>query len=237
MRFINKAVWLEEGILVIADLHIGYEENLIKKGVFLPRMQYKKTIKDLERIFCLLEEEDKKVEKVIILGDLKHEFGSISRQEWKETLDLIDFLKENGKNVILIKGNHDNILNPIVKKKGLEVKEYYIKDDKAFIHGDKKVSLDKKVKCLFLGHLHPAITIKKEAKQETYKCFLTGRWKSKQVVILPSFFPLTEGSDVNFYDTNLDFNFNLKNFNVYVPIENETRVLEFGKVSKVGRLI
>ena len=76
-------------------------------------------------------------------------------------------------------------------------------------------------------------------KEEKYKCFLVGKWKNKEIIILPSFFPLIEGSDVSIENTNLDekFNFNLKNFEVYIPVPDSFEVLDFGKLGGVGRLV
>ena len=89
MRFVDKAIWLEKDrILVISDLHLGFEEYLNKQGLFVPRTQYKKIGENLEKIINFVG----KIKKIIILGDLKHEFGTVSSQEWGEVSKLIDFL-------------------------------------------------------------------------------------------------------------------------------------------------
>jgi len=232
-KFIDKSVWLEkEKILVIADLHLGYEEMLREQGVFIPKTQYKEIISELEKIFSVVG----KMKEIIILGDLKHEFGTISSQEWKETLDLIDFLKKKTGKIILIKGNHDNYLINILKKQNIKLVDFYIKDNLAFIHGHKLFPevLNRKIKYLFVGHMHPAISIREGVKSEIYKCFLVGKFKNKELVILPSFFPLVEGADVSIENTNLAFKPNLKEFEVYVVGDE---VYDFGKVKDVGRLI
>ena len=41
----------KEKILIISDLHLGYEEMLQEWGVFIPKFQYKKIIEDLKKIF------------------------------------------------------------------------------------------------------------------------------------------------------------------------------------------
>jgi len=234
-EFIGNSIYIpEKKILVMTDLHIGYEETLKDKGVFLPKTQYKKIEEKIENI---LERVD--IKTIIILGDLKHEFGKISDQEWRETKKIINFLESKVKKIILLRGNHDTILGPIAGDKNLEVKDYYIKDGMAFLHGDKKriEVLDKKIKKIFLGHMHPAITINKGVKKETYKCFLVGKYKDKEIVILPSFFPLVEGSNILVSNTNLDFKFDLKKFNVYIPVEGENKILDFGKVKDMGELV
>jgi len=234
--FIDKAVFIpEKKILVIADIHLGFEEILNKEGILVLRTQYKKIVSDLKEIF----EKTGRAKEIIILGDLKHCFGKILKQEWKDVLDFIGFLEQNlekrGK-IILIKGNHDKILEGMVRKKDIKVKDFYIKDNFLFIHGHKmhdKV-LIKTIKTIFLGHLHPAISIKENAKSEKYKCFLVGKYKGKETIILPSFFPLIEGSNVLNFKNNSKFKLRTENFEVYIPVEGEDKVLGFGKVKDVG---
>ena len=50
-EFVDKALYFpEEKILVIADLHIGYEESLNAQGIFVPRRQFEETMKNLEGV-------------------------------------------------------------------------------------------------------------------------------------------------------------------------------------------
>ena len=91
-----------EDHLIISDLHLGYEEALNYQGLMIPKFQYPKIIQRIEEIHSR-----SKCSRIIINGDLKHEFGKINRQEWKETLKFIDYLKERFQEIILIKGNHD----------------------------------------------------------------------------------------------------------------------------------
>lgn len=250
MRFIDKSVYLEEEkILVISDLHLGYEQGLQEQGVFIPRQQYKQIIEDLNRIFLEIFVNEKsgddngsvnspKLKEIIILGDLKHEFSHTSSQEWREVLDLLEYLLGKAEKITIIRGNHDNFLSNVVKnKENIKLVDYYILEENAFMHGDKIFSevLDKKIKKIFLGHMHPAISIAKGVKEEKYKCFLTGKYKDKEIIILPSFFPLVEGSEVSIEDTNLALKLNLSSFEVYIPAGIE--VLDFGKLKNAGRLV
>lgn len=231
-EFIDKAVYFpNEKIAAIADLHLGFEQALNALGFMLPREQYKKIIADCERIF----NETGKLKEIIILGDLKHEFGTITGQEWKEVTDFLEFLAKYCDKIVLVKGNHDTILEPIARKKNLELVDFYVKGENCFIHGHKTFPevFDKKIKRIFIGHKHPAITISRSAKRETFKCFLKGKWKDKEIVILPSFFPLTEGSDIYVEDTNLALKLDLKDFEVYAVGD---KVYGLGKVKDVGRV-
>ncbi len=115
-----------KGHLILTDFHIGYEEALNKQGVLVPRFQFQEIIRRLEKILKKLK--GKNIEKIVINGDLKHEFGTISDQEWRLTLRLLDFLGKYCKEIILIKGNHDTILGPIAKKRNVKILEnYFIK--------------------------------------------------------------------------------------------------------------
>ena len=90
----------------------------------VPRFQFPEIIRRLDNIFEKLK--GNKVDKIVINGDLKHEFGTISDQEWRHTLRLLDYLGKKCKEIILIKGNHDNILGPIANKRNVKVLEHFL---------------------------------------------------------------------------------------------------------------
>jgi len=51
-EFIDRTLFFpKKGILVIGDLHIGYEAMLRQSGVLIPERQIKDIIKDLKNIF------------------------------------------------------------------------------------------------------------------------------------------------------------------------------------------
>lgn len=190
----NKALWLARSrTLVIADLHLGYEEALAEIGILVPRTMFQEMKKEITDLMKL------KPKTVVINGDLKHEFGEISRQEWKEINELLDFLLKKCR-VVLIKGNHDAILEPIAKKKNIEMKDFICIDDVCILHGHKMLIdeeiHDKKIKTIIIGHDHPAVSLHEGVKKENYKCFLLGKWRGKNLIIMPSFFTISEGTDV-----------------------------------------
>jgi len=181
----------KEKILILADTHIGYEESLNKQGVLIPRFGFTEIIKRLEGVFKKIG----KVDKVIINGDVKHEFGGISEQEWRHTLQLLDFLGRKCNEVILIKGNHDTILGPIAEKRNVMVVDCYKIRDILIVHGNIVPEL-KGVKTIIIGHEHPAVNIKDGVRVELFKCFLKGGFLRKTLIVQPSFNLITEGSDV-----------------------------------------
>ena len=204
-EILELALWLpKERALALADLHLGMENEFQKKGILLPFFNFKETIERMERVFAKIEKEQKrkkKISSIIICGDLKHEFGTISEQEWKEVIGFLRLLQKHCKRIILLKGNHDNILGPLVHWEGLKVQEsYFLEKEKIlFLHGDKvpeKSKAFENARFLVIGHEHPAITIREGAKAEKFKCFLKGRFKGKALVVLPSFNSFSEGTDV-----------------------------------------
>lgn len=232
-KFVGKSLYFSNlGTLVLADLHIGYEEYLNEEGVFMPRTQFKETMGELERVF----KEVKGVREIIVLGDLKHEFGKISEQEWKEVREILDFFKKKAGKVILVRGNHDTILDPIAERKELKIVNFYINKGVCFLHGHKLFPecLEKKIKILVIGHRHPAVMLVDEYKREKYKCFLAGKWKRKKIIILPSFFPFIEGSDIVTNEENKLFidEKELRNFEVFV-VGEENKVYRFGKLGEL----
>src|SRR3990167_1373230 len=123
IRAIDLALYIEkEKLLAITDLQLGYEGMLNAQGVMVPRFNLEKIKERLEeKIFPRAG----KIVKILINGDLKHEFGTISEQEGAEVREIIEFLKQRCKEIILVKGNHDAILEPIVRTKGLQLLEEY----------------------------------------------------------------------------------------------------------------
>ena len=122
LELIDLAIYTNSN-LILTNFHIGYEEALNKQGLMIPRFQFEEIMKRLENIFQNLE--GKEIQTIIVNGDLKHEFGTISDQEWRHVLKLLDYLGRHCKEVILIKGNHDASLGPIARKRNVKVLEHY----------------------------------------------------------------------------------------------------------------
>ena len=218
IELIDLCLYLKkEKILIIGDMHIGLEEALNKQGVFIPRQGVDEVIRRLKKIISKV-----KIKEIILIGDVKHEFGVISDQEWRDTLRVLDFLLENGK-VILIKGNHDKILDPISNKRNLEIKEYYKVNEILFVHGDKIVNQDSKV--IVIGHEHPAISFG-ERRDEKYKCFLLGKYKRSNLIVIPSFNLLNEGSDITKENILSPYIKDIKKFRVFISDDKEVK--DFG---------
>jgi putative SbcD/Mre11-related phosphoesterase len=190
----------------------------------VPRFQFTELLKRLEKIFAKV-----KPETIIINGDIKHEFGTISTQEWRHTLRLIDFLARNCKKLILIKGNHDKILGPIAEKRKITIADNIVLGDILITHGHKRIKELKGIKTIIIGHEHPAVSFA-ERPTEKFKCFLKGTHKRKTLIVMPSFNLVIEGSDITKEKLLSPFLTDISNFEVYIA---EDKIYKFGKVKNL----
>jgi len=222
IEIVDLGLFIKEyEILIVCDLHIGLEEAMIKEGYFVPRFQFDVLIERLRR---LVRKVRPKI--VVINGDIKHKFGGISDQEWRDCLKIIDFLQEKCK-VVLVRGNHDKILGPIAKKRNLEIVDYYKIKDIMILHGHKVLPNLSKV--LIIGHDHIAISLRDGIKTEKYKCFLKGKYFDKELIVMPSFNFVSEGTDILKGDLLSPFlKQDLGKFRIFIVFSD--KVYDFGYV-------
>jgi len=221
---IDLALYLKDSkTLVIADLHMGFEQALEKQGVLVPRFQFKDMIDRLEQVFAKV-----KPETVVLNGDLKHEFGGISKQEWQDTMRLFDYLSRKCKKIIVIKGNHDPNIAPMTTKKAIEVVPELAIGDIALVHGDSPPKA--KAKVILMGHEHPAVSLREKTRAEKFKCFLKGTYKQSVLIVLPSFNTCVEGTDVTKEQVLSPLITNIRDCEVFVVDDVRKKTLYFGKV-------
>jgi len=237
--FIGKTLFFpEEGILAIGDLHLGFEYMLQQSGILVPEIQIKEVIEELKGVFETLKMRKMKIKKIVFIGDIKHSFS----YQWKEKnyfKEVLKFLQEyvKDKDILLIKGNHDTIDYSFSDR----LKDYFISGDIIFTHGHELFPevFGRKIKTIVMGHLHPSIILsdKQNIKREKYKCFLAGKVKGKQVVILPSFLSTIEGTTINSLEQEYRDYFSIipkkaiMNFNVYAVGDKD--VYKFGKIKNM----
>ncbi len=233
VKYVGKCLWIESGkekILAIGDVHIGYGRDEEAVGVMLNRSLFEDMIKDLDLVFSKIG----KVSKIILLGDLKHSFSAPEKGERYDLVNLFDYLQRKAEEIIIIKGNHDTYILNVASGSGIKVFDYYIWKGYCFLHGDRdfKEIHDKKVMFWIMGHMHPAIKLKDGSKIEKYKCFLSGEYEKKEIIILPSLAEAGEGIDVRELDRELCWNFPLDKFEVHV-VSSDLEVLNFGELRRI----
>ncbi|MBU0958954.1 MAG: metallophosphoesterase [Nanoarchaeota archaeon] len=235
--FIDKSLFFpKKGILVIGDFHIGYESALRQSGILVPARQVQDMVEDLKNIFKKIKERGWNLNKIVFLGDLKHLFY-FDFKEKHEFQDILAFLGNyfSPENIILIKGNHDTMDYTFEGK----LKKMHVEGDIAFLHGheDDPKLYDKRIKTIVFGHIHPSVFFSSGAKKEAYKCFLTGKYKEKEFIVLPSFLGFIEGTPVNYYDEDYIESFSILpkkailKFRVHAI--GKDKVYSFGEIRKL----
>lgn len=236
IEIIDLALKMDD-VLIFADFHVGYEEALNKQGVLVPRFQFEDTMERLDAVFDKIKGN---INTIIINGDLKHEFGTISETEWRQALRIFDFLAERCKKMIIVRGNHDTILGPVAEKRDLEVAELVVIDNVLVCHGhqidkDLEEAIDNEnIKTIIIGHEHPAVSLRESAdavRSEKYKCYLAGKYRGKRLIVQPSFNMVTEGTDIARERLLSPFlKQDLSEFSVFVVAD---KVYEFGKIKNL----
>lgn len=184
----HGAYFRDEDTLAIADLHLGYEASLQAEHVSMPRFQISQILERLERLLKRFSPS-----RVIINGDLKHEFSRNMTQEWDEVESLLDALA--GTEVTVVRGNHDNYLATILAKRGIEFAESATISDGTvtFRHGHKGHA--KADGLMVYAHEHPVVRFRDEVGAHVQlPCFLYDR--ANRFLLMPAFSPLASGTNV-----------------------------------------
>ncbi|MFB6207947.1 MAG: metallophosphoesterase [Candidatus Nanohaloarchaea archaeon] len=186
------ALYYPEGdMIVIADLHLGLEASMTSMGSYVPEFQLDDLKKELEKART-----ETGAHRLLVNGDLKNEFRT-SYPERSEVRDFLQFAKETFDEVILVKGNHDTMIEKTVGKEGMAFHDTYSENGVTFAHGHEKV--ENGYDTLVIGHEHPALKLEDEiGVSEKVDCFLYGEMRNGcEIVVLPSYAQVSDGSQVN----------------------------------------
>ena len=195
--------WLEEKSLIVGDLHLEKSTSYIDQGNFLPPYD---TIDTLERLLNITKELSPN--KIIFLGDVFHDNSAFDRLKTKEKQLFKDILN---KNVIWVKGNHDNNF------KYVDIKTYTSYKLKKFIFSH--IS-DKKNKLEISAHYHPKVTFQFKGTKVSKPCFLI----DKEKIILPAYGAYTGGLNIS---SDIYKNLFLNDYQIYAL--GNTKVLKIEK--------
>ncbi|VVB72806.1 Calcineurin-like phosphoesterase [uncultured archaeon] len=195
----------KERVMVASDLHLGLEFELMLCGVSIPSQ----TVRILERLQSFISEI--KPDRLLLLGDIKH---NVPRISWQEKREVPDFLSRLARlvPVEIIPGNHDAGVADMAPP-GVRIRSAsgFVRDGVGYFHGhtwpDEKIL---HAEILVAGHLHPALrlrdslgptptrpvwaraAIKPEAAQQHY-----GFDCQKEIIIMPAFNELCGGLPLN----------------------------------------
>ena len=177
-------VFDREKVLVIGDLHLGYERALEDEGMYLPRLNTESIRELLNRI---LEKYEPRT--VVLLGDIKHDFRRAKFEGKEEVRNIVRLIADAAEPVI-VKGNHDNYVQNIVADMGIDVVDYYDVGGYRLEHGH----VDSGVRPVVIGHEHPSVRISGSmCGGIKMQCFMYAR--KEGVLVIPPFSFLSSGTD------------------------------------------
>lgn len=146
-----------ERVLVVADLHIGWEAALAEKGIHVPS-QTQKTLSVMVQLI-----KSHKPTRLLFLGDVKH---TVATAEWGEWQDIPDFFEAVGKmvdDIQVIPGNHDGNLKPLLPEtvKILPSTGVVLWKNWGLFHGHTWPAPELLgCRALIIGHVHPVVAFR-----------------------------------------------------------------------------
>ncbi len=141
--------------LVVADLHIGIEADLAAHGWHIPS----RSASRLERLLTCIAESDP--DRVVLLGDVKHNLPQTTRQEYRELPGLLDAIREKAP-LLVVPGNHDTGIARFLEPGELLPAGGAIIDGTGYTHGHTIPAPELAGHLILAGHHHPLVAIRDE---------------------------------------------------------------------------
>lgn len=192
----------DEVILCAGDLHIGLEDEMRSKGVIVPSQ----TDRMLEELLSLAEGCD----RLVLLGDVKHQVPGTSEQENSELPRFFHSLSRSFPEIDVVRGNHDvGIEDMFFTGVHIHPATGFSLGDVGFVHGHIWPSnAVMSMRTLVMAHNHPAVLFRDGVGHTTTeRCWLRCGFKKEahsrypelpeEVVVVPSLNRSLQGSPVN----------------------------------------
>jgi len=162
----------EETSLCVGDLHIGIEADMRYRGIVVPSQTHR-----MERELIELAEG---VDRLIIVGDVKHQVPGSTRQEHLEVPRFFNSLLNFYPRIDLVKGNHDTDVERMLPSRvTVHDQGGMVLEDVGFVHGHAWPSPEvMEGRLLVMGHNHPAVIFEDGLHQnQVERCWLRCRFK------------------------------------------------------------
>ncbi len=208
--------------VAVSDLHIGMESELGARGITIKSTLVSEM---QEELLSLLARE--KADALILLGDIKHTVGAISKQEWDDIPQFFKTLSEKA-DVYLVPGNHDgNIRHLVPGSINVAASKGMVIGDTLFVHGHSMPSdVRAHISRIVMGHVHPVFLKKGSVVNgqrvwiylQAKKQALFAQTGTVDVIVVPSFNPYLYSSGERGYRKSVS------------PITS--RIMEAGAVEK-----
>ena len=180
--------------VIMADLHLGFEDEAVAQGYFIPRVQARRVLSIVRRVL-----DETRASWVIFAGDVKHNFARLTRSERRELKTLFTLLQERGVRVTVVRGNHDNYLSLIARDYRVEVVDMLRAEWLGVVHGHRREDFEG-LQVIVMGHEHPSIRVRDRVGYiAKFPCFLVAplRGVGAEVVVLPAVGQYQTGTTVS----------------------------------------
>lgn len=194
-------------VIVIADIHLGIEWELYHRGFSISSQAEKRKKRICEYI-------DKVVpDRIVLLGDIKH---NVPRTSWQEKKEVPDFLRaiSDYAPVDIVPGNHDGDIDELVSGDvRIHGMRGFVLDETGYFHGhtwpDVSLLSSKKI---IMSHNHPVVRltdplghafseevwIRTHFIESAIKEFYGDiEWLDPEIIIMPAFNELCGGIPFN----------------------------------------
>ena len=216
--------------LIMSDLHLGYSSEI---NSMTKRDEKSQITYDLTDIL-----DDKEVDRVIINGDIFHEFGKPSENALQIFDSLLTRVDIADCKITLIKGNHDKNVDKYVSPHTMREDYSFDRNGSKItvVHGHKRWSDYSESDILVLGHLHPVVKI----NGVQWPTYLQGKIENTNFLILPSFSKYQDGITISErVKLDIDFPFikteSFRSLAPYVYDSEEDEVREFPVLNKCSQ--
>ena len=190
-----------ERVLCVGDLHIGLEADMRFRGVIVPSQTHRmeKELKDLAE----------GVDRLVVIGDVKHQVPGSTKQEHIEVPRFFNGLLNHYPRIDLVKGNHDTDIERMLPSRvTVHDQGGFVLDDVGFVHGHAWPSEEvMNTRLLVMGHNHPAVIFEDGLHHnQVERCWVRCRFKSagdrysrvpEEAIIIPAFNRSLGGGPVN----------------------------------------
>ena len=183
----GAALLTEDNVLVVADLHLGCEAALEDEGLSLPRVQTRKLTRYMADLIS-----EYRPSKVVVAGDMKHNFSRNLDQEWQDVDRFVELLRGLAP-LEVVKGNHDNYLGQILRRHGTRLQPLEARQGKVrIVHGHRGSRTEEPT---VMGHIHPSIRLMDDVGASIKaQCFLYD--PQREILVLPALSILAPGLDI-----------------------------------------
>lgn len=183
----RPALMVKGRTLVVADLHLGFENELRSRGINIPlkNEEFAHRIKDLVRTT--------KAERLVLLGDIKHHVAGPERLEFLVVPQFISAIEGEVPEIHVVLGNHDGELEALLPRDVIVHSSEGMRLGNCWLtHGSARLPKEaESSKWVIMGHVHPSVRLSDTmGYRYSFQVWLSGPRRGRKggmIIVMPSF--------------------------------------------------